>query len=83
MRVFTSNGQGTSVPDLTGMNPQQAKSALDQAGLKMKAPGNTTPASVVESQNPAPGTAVKRGSDVSVTFGNVPGPGGDAPGNDD
>jgi hypothetical protein len=79
VRVFTSNGQGTTVPDLTGMTAQQAKSALDQAGLKMKAPGNTTPVSVVQSQNPPAGTAVKRGTEVSVTFSNVPGPGGAAP----
>lgn len=79
VRVFTSNGQGTTVPDLTGMTAQQAKSALDQAGLKMKAPGNTNPVSVVESQNPGAGTAVKRGSDVTVTFSNIPGPGGDSP----
>lgn len=79
IRVFTSNGQGTTVPDLTGMTAQQAKSALDQAGLRMKAPGNVAPTDVVESQDPAPNTAVKRGSDVTVTFTSVAG-GGIAPG---
>jgi beta-lactam-binding protein with PASTA domain len=84
IRVFTSNGQGTTVPDLTGMNAQQAKAALDQAGLKMKAPGNVVPTATVESQNPAPGSAAKRGTEVTVTFNSgVPGNGGDSPGNDD
>lgn len=82
IRVFTSNGQGTTVPDLTGMTAQQAKSALDQAGLKMKSPGNIAPTDVVQSQDPAPNTAVKRGSDVTVTFSSVAGGGGVVPGND-
>lgn len=80
IRVFTSNGNGTTVPDLTGMNLQQAKSALDQAGLKMKASGNIDPRAVVESQDPAPNTALKRGETVTVTFSSAPGgnlPGGD------
>jgi membrane peptidoglycan carboxypeptidase len=84
IRVFTSNGNGTTVPDLTGMNQQQAKSALDQAGLKMKTAGNIDPTAVVESQNPAPNTAIKRGETVTVTFSGAIGgnpPGGDsAPG---
>jgi membrane peptidoglycan carboxypeptidase len=68
IRVFTSNGQGATVPDLKGMTAQQAKSALDQAGLKMKSTGNVAPTDVVESQNPAAGTPAKRGSEVTVTF---------------
>ncbi|MFD4422610.1 transglycosylase domain-containing protein [Agromyces sp. NPDC058484] len=89
IRVFTSNGQGTTVPDLTGMNAQQAKGALDQAGLRMKSPGNVGPLDVVESQDPAPGTPLKRGGDVTVTFvtnvpGNGTGPGaGNGPGGDE
>jgi membrane peptidoglycan carboxypeptidase len=85
IRVFTSNGNGTTVPDLTGMTQQQAKSALDQAGLKMKTSGNNIdPTAVVESQDPAPNTAIKRGETVTVTFSGAVGgnpPGGDsAPG---
>jgi membrane peptidoglycan carboxypeptidase len=76
IRVFTSNGQGTTVPDLTGMTAQQAKSALDQAGLKLKSTGNPAADALVESQNPAGGTAVKRGTEVTVTFKNAAGPGG-------
>jgi len=77
IRVFTSNGSGTTVPDLTGMTEQQARAALDQAGLKMKSSGNPDATSVVESQDPAPNTAVKRGATVTVTFsgGIVPGGG--------
>ncbi|WP_172979862.1 transglycosylase domain-containing protein [Agromyces agglutinans] len=76
IRVFTSNGQGTTVPDLTGMTQQQAKAALDQAGLRMQGGGggggqNAT----VTSQNPAPNTAIKRGETVTVQFG-VPSTGG-------
>ncbi|MDR5701505.1 transglycosylase domain-containing protein [Agromyces aerolatus] len=67
IRVFTSNGQGTTVPDLTGMTQQQAKSALDQAGLKLQ--GNGQGNQVVTAQNPAPNTAVRRDTAVQVTFG--------------
>ncbi len=76
IRVFTSNGQGTTVPDLAGMTSQEAKSALDQAGLKLKASGNPAAEATVESQSPAAGSAVKRGTEVTVTFAN-PGGGDD------
>ena len=74
IRVFTSNGNGTTVPDLTGMNALQAKAALDAAGLKMKG-GGGNPTGTVESQNPAPNTAAKRGDEVTVTFDDGNGPG--------
>jgi membrane peptidoglycan carboxypeptidase len=79
IRVFTSNGNGTTVPDLSGMTQQQAKAALDQAGLKMKTSGNIDPTAVVENQDPAPNSAVKRGTTVTVTFSSGTG-GGIAPG---
>ncbi|MDQ0574579.1 transglycosylase domain-containing protein [Agromyces albus] len=83
IRVFTSNGQGTTVPDLTGMNAQQAKAALDQAGLKMKSSGKPGATDVVASQDPAPNTALKRGSEVTVTFSSSgPGNGIVPPGDD-
>ncbi|WP_164863486.1 transglycosylase domain-containing protein [Agromyces sp. LHK192] len=81
IRVFTSNGQGTTVPDLTGMTQQQAKAALDQAGLKMNAGGGGQNA-VVTAQNPAAGTASKRGETVSVQFG-VPSTGSPGDGDGD
>jgi membrane peptidoglycan carboxypeptidase len=67
VRVFTSNGQGTTVPDLTGMTQQQAKAALDQAGLRLQ--GNGQGNQVVTAQNPAPNTPTRRDSTVTVTFG--------------
>ncbi len=79
IRVFTSNGNGTTVPDLTGMNLLEAKAALDAAGLKMKG-GSGNPTGNVESQNPAPNSPAKRGDEVTVTFDD--GGGGNAPGND-
>lgn len=78
IRVFTSNGNGTTVPDLTGMNALQAKAALDAAGLKMKG-GGGNPVGTVTSQNPAPNTAAKRGDEVTVTFSDV---NGNTPGDD-
>ena len=80
IRVFTSNGNGTTVPDLTGMNLLEAKAALDAAGLKMKG-GSGNPTGNVESQNPAPNSPAKRGDEVNVTFDDGGG-GGNAPGND-
>jgi membrane peptidoglycan carboxypeptidase len=81
IRVFTSNGQGATVPDLTGMNALQAKAALDAAGLRMKG-GGGNPTSTVTSQSPAPNSAVKRGTDDTVTFsdGGTGGNGGGTPG---
>lgn len=81
IRVFTSNGNGTTVPDLTGMNALQAKAALDAAGLRMKG-GGGNPTGAVTSQNPAPNTAVKRGDEVTVTFDDGTGGGGNSPGDD-
>ena len=85
IRVFTSNGQGLSVPDLTGMNVLQAKAALDAVGLRMKG-GGGSPTGTVTSQDPAPGSPVKRGDDVTVTFsdetgGGAPATATPAPGN--
>lgn len=81
IRVFTSNGQGATVPDLTGMNALQAKAALDAAGLRMKG-GGGNPTGTVTSQSPAPNSPVKRGDEVTVTFsdGGTGGNGGGTPG---
>ncbi|WP_308796871.1 transglycosylase domain-containing protein [Agromyces silvae] len=67
IRVFTSNGQGTTVPDLTGMTQQQANAALGQAGLRLQ--GNGQGNQVVTAQDPAPNTPVRRDTAVTVTFG--------------
>ncbi|QEO13658.1 PASTA domain-containing protein [Agromyces intestinalis] len=71
IRVFTSNGQGTTVPDLTGLTAQNAKAALDQAGLKMR--GNGKPDQVVVSQDPPAGSGARRGATVNVEFGDPDG----------
>ena len=67
IRIFTSNGQGTTVPDLTGMTQQQAITALNQAGLRIQGSGQGN--QVVTAQNPAPNTPVRRDTAVTVTFG--------------
>ena len=67
IRIFTSNGQGTTVPDLTGMTQQQAIAALNQAGLKIQGSGQGN--QIVTAQNPAPNTPVRRDTAVTVTFG--------------
>jgi membrane peptidoglycan carboxypeptidase len=79
IKVFTSNGQGTTVPDLTGMTQQQAQAALSQAGLKLQ--GNGQGNQVVTGQNPAANSPVRRDSTVSVTYGNGPGGGNGNGGN--
>ncbi|WP_394550996.1 transglycosylase domain-containing protein [Agromyces sp. MMS24-JH15] len=68
IRVFTSNGQGTTVPDVAGLTQQQAKAAIEQAGLKFKADGNPGNNDTAVSQNPAANTAAKRGDTVTVQF---------------
>jgi membrane peptidoglycan carboxypeptidase len=82
IRIFVSTGQGTTVPDLTGMTAQQAKAALEQVGLKLQGGGGNGN-DVVTSQNPAPGSPAKRGDQVSVTYGGGPGGPGSPPGDDD
>ncbi|GGR20942.1 transglycosylase domain-containing protein [Agromyces mediolanus] len=69
VNVATSNGQGVKVPDLTGMTRDQAKAAVEAAGLKFQASGGGGN-SVVTGQNPAAGTVVGKGGNVSVTMSN-------------
>lgn len=66
VRVSTSNGQGVKVPDLTGMTKDQAKAAVEQAGLKFQGGGNQ--AGTVNGQTPAAGSVAKKGDSVSVTY---------------
>ena len=53
-----------SVPDLTGMNIQEANEMLTGLGLKIKVKGS----GFATSQNPKAGTKLKRHSTVTVTF---------------
>ncbi|WP_243695247.1 transglycosylase domain-containing protein [Agromyces protaetiae] len=96
IRIFTSNGQGTTVPDVTGLTQQQAKAAIEAAGLRFQAAGGNggggnPNGQVASSQTPAAGSGAKRGDTVTVTFGipstggpgNGGGGGNDGPGDDD
>ncbi|QTX06156.1 transglycosylase domain-containing protein [Agromyces archimandritae] len=64
IRVFTSNGQGASVPNVVGMTGSEAKSALEAANLRVKIDGPSN--GTVVSQSPDAGSAVKRGDRVTI-----------------
>ncbi|MBM6869396.1 penicillin-binding transpeptidase domain-containing protein [Pseudoflavonifractor phocaeensis] len=58
-----------AVPDLSGMNREQAQTALTNVGLYLKSTGDTTSESVrAESQSIAAGTEVEMGMVVEVHF---------------
>ena len=70
--LVVSTGK-TSVPDLTGMTQEQARQALEEAGLKA---GNVTPGNSdaahkerVLSSSPGSGTQVELGTSVSIVVG--------------
>jgi membrane peptidoglycan carboxypeptidase len=66
--INPSNGQGVSVPDVTGQRPDQALSAIRGAGFGNAAPGTCTEdksadkAGVVTSTDPAANTVTNRNS---------------------
>ncbi len=69
--VFTSNGNGVSVPDVSGQNFDDAKRALQGQGFGAIIPGECTagglptdPQNVVTGQIPSAGTVVGRGQDI-------------------
>lgn len=53
------------VPDLVGMTEQEALTELDRLGLRLVV-SSSSDGTVVETQDPAPGTVVPIGSDVTV-----------------
>ena len=59
-----TNSQKVKVPDLTGMNVQEANELLGGLGLKLK----IDESGFAKSQNPAADTEVDKGSEISVTF---------------
>ncbi|WP_139416616.1 transglycosylase domain-containing protein [Agromyces laixinhei] len=85
VRIFTSNGSMTGVPNVVGMTDGQADAALKQAGFRVQRQneGTTDPTKVgvVLSQNPAAGASAKPGDQVTISIGRLGG-GGDAPGDD-
>ncbi len=62
------------VPDVSGMNVDQARAALEACGLYMKQNGiatwRTSSSSVAMSQSPEAGSSISVGSVVTVAFGN-------------
>ena len=70
--ISPSNGQGTTVPNVVGMTMGDAATALQKAGFQA-AKGTCTPGAgddsgTVSATNPAAGTAVAKGSSVSLNF---------------
>lgn len=66
-----------AVPELKGMNQEEARAALSQAGLQMTmSPGEnseTVAEGLFVKSSPAPGTKVEKESKVKVTFSTGPG----------
>ncbi len=88
--ISPSNGQGTTVPDVSGQNPAVAVGALGAAGFSASL-GSCTPDPAagggrVTGTDPAAGTQTTRGTGVTVNYaaaacpGQAPAP---APGNGD
>ena len=62
--------QETTVPDVTGKSAEEVNALLADAGLKLNATGNASGGNVISlSQEPTPGTVVKRDTQVTVNFG--------------
>jgi membrane peptidoglycan carboxypeptidase len=85
IRIFTSNGSMTGVPNVVGMTQDQAEAALKQAGFRVQRQNedtlDPTKVGVVISQNPAGGGSAKPGDQITISVGKLGG-GGNAPGND-
>lgn len=70
--VSVSSGREvTDVPDLTGLTPQDAAQVLEDAGLELNTdfrtePSDDVPEGIIMSQNPAGGSQLSKGSEVSV-----------------
>lgn len=86
IRVFTSNGSMTGVPDVVGMTDRQAEDALKQAGFKVQRQNEDTSdpskVGVVLSQTPAGGSTAKPGDQVTITVGKLGPDGNGQPDND-
>ncbi|MFB6609716.1 transglycosylase domain-containing protein [Agromyces sp. NPDC056379] len=85
IRIFTSNGSMTGVPNVVGMTQDQAEAALKQAGFRVQRQNedtvDPTKVGVVLSQNPAGGGNAKPGDQITIIVGKLGG-GGNAPGDD-
>lgn len=80
IRVFTSNGSMKAVPNVVGMQADQAENALKNAGYKVKKQeqDTTDPSQVglVISQNPGADAAAKPGDTVTIVIGKLGAGGG-------
>ncbi|TQM27413.1 membrane peptidoglycan carboxypeptidase [Microbacterium kyungheense] len=72
--INPSNGQGISIPDVSGRSLDDAKRALRQAGFGNVSDGTCTPANDNSNQskatgtNPASGTVVNRNTSIAVDY---------------
>ncbi|GAB3943104.1 Stk1 family PASTA domain-containing Ser/Thr kinase [Corynebacterium tapiri] len=78
IRLVVSTGKElTDVPDLTGLSPQDAGKALEEAGLRLSSRveeehSDSIPAGSITGQNPPKGSRIAKGTEVSVTVSSGP-----------
>jgi serine/threonine-protein kinase len=71
--LYVSSGKEiTEVPDLTGMNTEQAQRALSDVGLKLKSQveeeaNDSVEAGKITRQSPGQGSQVSKGTEVAIT----------------
>jgi eukaryotic-like serine/threonine-protein kinase len=70
---FALRGRTVEVPNVVGKSKAEAEKELDEAGLRIKIIGITDQTEVpagapISDQTPAPGTTVKTGQQVRVSF---------------
>ncbi|WP_181160278.1 Stk1 family PASTA domain-containing Ser/Thr kinase [Streptomyces solincola] len=74
--LVVSNGAPVKVPDLTGASPEDARSTLEDAGLKVKVAAerrhSAEDAGSVAAQSPAAGHEVAEGDTVTLTLSKGP-----------
>lgn len=75
--TVSSGKEVTDVPDLTGMTLQEASAALQGSGLSLNSQAteeesDAVPEGQILRQNPAAGTQISKGSQVSVTVSSGP-----------
>jgi len=66
--VVSKGPDKVAVPDLRNLSFDNASQALDSRGLSLQVNGSYRTGQLVSGQQPAPGTLVLRGSNVTVTF---------------
>jgi beta-lactam-binding protein with PASTA domain len=70
---FALRGRTVEVPNVVGKSKVEAEKELDKAGLRIRIIGITDQAQIpagapISDQTPAPGTTVKTGQQVRVSF---------------